>query len=346
MGILKWTKRLTLTLFALIALLLTAGFVFERISRVKAGKIIPNGRFAEVDHHYLHYLKMGAGGPAVIFETAFDPAGHLQWYNIQHKLCGYTTTVSYDRAGILWSERGDNPKTGDNIAGELHQLLEKSGAPKPYILVGHSFGGMLTRFFVSKYPDEIAGVILIDSQHPDNEKYLSPGLFRLVNKGLPGGFLQFANAFGLARLMFSNMFPTNGQYKYQRTIMPALLYKSADAVLEEQDRMASIKKEASKIRSFGAIPLYVISATDESRFDGFIKDKKMKAEMVAAWNKMQEDLLGLSPLSRQILAPNSGHYINQDQPEVIEDAVKDMIFKSTRYKKTMCPQPSMQLGKM
>lgn len=342
----KIIKRIALTLPALIILLLTTGFIFESISRVKAGKIIPNGRFAKVDHHYLHYLEKGKGSPTVVFEAAFDPAGHLQWYNIQQQLSAYTTTVSYDRAGILWSERGRSPKTGENIARELHQLLEQSGAPKPYILVGHSFGGMLTRFFVSKYPDEVAGVILVDSQHPDNEKYLSPRLGRLVNQGLPGGFLKFANTFGLARLMFSNMFPANEQYKYQRTIMPALLYKSADGVLEEQDQMAAIKKEASEIRSFGAIPLYVISATDTSRFDGFIKDRKLKAEMLAAWNKMQKDLLGLSTVSRRILAPGSGHYINQDQPEVIENAVKEMMFTSPSYKSRICPQPCMQFVKM
>lgn len=326
MRIPKWIKRVTLALLALVISLLTAGFVFERISRSNAGKIIPDGQFAGVGDHRLHYLKRGSGGPTVVFEAAFDPAGHLQWYNIQRELSAYATTVSYDRAGILWSERGGNAKTGEKIAEELHLLLERSGAAKPYILVGHSFGGMLTRFFVNKYPQDVAGVILIDSQHPGNEKYLSPELYKMVNKGLPGGFLKFANTFGLARLMFRNMFPQNEQYKYQNTIMPALLYKSADGVLEEQDRMALVKKEASTIRSFGSIPLYVISATDEDRFDAFIKDKELKAEMVAGWNKMQKDLLGLSSVSRQILVPNSSHYINQDQPKVIEDAVKEMIF--------------------
>lgn len=340
MKIPKWVKRVAVAIFALVALLLITGFVFESISRYNAGKIIPNGRFAEVGHHRLHYLQKGTRSPTIVFETAFDPAGHLQWFNMQQVLAAYTTTISYDRAGILWSERGGNPKTGDKIAEELHLLLEKSGAPKPYILVGHSLGGVLTRFFVRKYPHDVAGVILIDSQHPDNEKFLSPELSKMVNQGLPGGFLKFANAFGLARLMFGNMFPQNGQYTYQNSIMPALLHKSAYAVLEEQDGMPSIKKEASKIRSFGSIPLCVISATDENRFDSFIKDEKLKAEMVAAWDKMQKDQLGLSAISRQILVPNSGHYINQDQPKAIEEAVKAMIL-TTRHKK---PTPLGQLA--
>ncbi len=217
-------------------------------------KIKPDGNFVEVENTRLHYYKKGNGGPTVIFESAFDPAGHLQWYHIQQELPTSYTSVSYDRAGILWSERGEKPRSGEEMAKELHLLLEKARVPKPYIIVGHSFGGTLSRFFVNQYPDDVAGVIFVDSQCPDDDNYLSPELFNMVNQGLPSGFLKFANTFGLARLMFRNMFPNGKQYEYQKSIMPALLYKSADAVLEEQDQMSAIRKEASKIKSFGAIP--------------------------------------------------------------------------------------------
>lgn len=323
----KWVKRLCMLLFLIFVVLLITGFIFEKIARVKAEQIKTDGNFAEVENHKMHYLKEGAGGPTVVFETAFDPAGHLQWYHIQKNLPKTYTTFSYDRSGILWSERGTNPKTGDKMAEELHALLEKSNAPKPYILVGHSFGGMLTRFFVRKYPQEVAGVILVDSQYPADEKFLSPGLHKMVNKGLPGGFLQFANTFGMARLMFKNMFPADAQYKYQNSVMPALLYKSADATLEEQDHMKSIKKEAASITSFGPVPLLVITAGDKTRYDNFIKDQNTKTEMLGAWEKMQKDLLNLSTDSKQMVVPASGHYINQDQPEIIEDAVNEMVKK-------------------
>lgn len=331
-NLLRWTKRIGLGLITLVVLLFIIGFVFERISRDDAKKINPDGNFAEVENHRLHYYKKGNGGPTVVFETAFDPAGHLQWYNIQQELPTSYTSVSYDRAGILWSDRGENPKSGEEIAKELHLLLEKANAPKPYILVGHSFGGTLVRFFVNKYPEDVAGVVLVDSQCPDDEKYLSPELFKMVNQGLPGGFLKFANTFGLVRLMFKNMFPKGKQYEYQSSIMPALLYKSADAVLEEQDQMSFIKKAASRINSFGAIPLYVLTATDEKRYDSFIKDDKLKLEMINAWSKMQKDFLLLSTDSKQILVPNSGHYINQEQPTVIENAINDMVNKITNPK--------------
>lgn len=330
---LKWTKRIGLGMFTVLIVLLIAGFIFEKISRNDAEKIKPDGNYVQVENRRLHYYKKGNGGPTVVFETAFDPAGHLQWYVIQQELSASYTTVSYDRAGILWSDRSENPKSGDEIAKDLHILLEKANVPKPYILVGHSFGGTLIRFFINKYPKEVAGVILVDSQCPDDEKYLSPELFKIVNEGLPGGFLKFANTFGIARLMFRNMFPNDKQYDYQNSIMPALLYKSADAVLEEQDQMNTIKKEASKIKSFGTIPLYVLTAADEKRYDSFIKDDKLKMEMINAWSKMQKDLLLLSTDSKQIILPYTGHYINQEQPKVIENAINSVVNKLDGYTK-------------
>jgi len=320
-------KKTGIGLLILTGVLLISGFIFEKISRANAEKIVPDGNFAQVGNQKLHYLQKGTRGPTVIFETAFDPAGHLQWLNIQEDLPKTFTTISYDRAGILWSERGTDPKSGEKIADELFGLLEKIKAPKPYILVGHSFGGTLTRFFVNKYPKDVGGVILVDSQFPNDEKYLSPELYAMANQGLPSGFLRFANTFGLARILFKNMFPGTEKYKYQNSIMPSLLYKSADAVLEEQDQMKSIKKEAGKINSFGSIPLFVITAADNNRFDSFIKDEKLKIEMINAWNTMQKDLLKLSKNSKQILAPKSGHYINQDQPEIIENAITEMVDK-------------------
>lgn len=323
----KWIKGICIGILGILMLLLIVGFIFEIISRRNAEKYSPTGQLVKIGNQQLHYFRQGQKGPTIVFESAFDPAGHLQWYHIQQKLPETFSSFSYDRAGILWSERGDNPKSGEKIAEELHQLLEKANIPKPYILVGHSFGGMLLRFFVNQYPKEVGGIILVDSQFPNDEKYLSPELYKMVNQGLPGGFLKIANTFGLARIMFRNMFPNTEEYRYQNSIMPALIHKSAYAVLEEQDEMEAIKKQASNINSFGSIPLTIISATDEKRFDSFIQEPKLRLEMAKAWDNMQKDLLCLSSDSQQILVPNSSHYINQDQPKVIEKAIQEMVEK-------------------
>ena len=82
--------------------------------------------------------------------------------------------------------------------------------------------------FKSLYPKDVGGVILVDSQYPDDQRFLSPELYKMVNQGLPGGFL--ANTFEIARLMFKGMFPNEKQHTYQNSIMPALLFKSACGV--------------------------------------------------------------------------------------------------------------------
>jgi hypothetical protein len=102
-----------------------------------------------------------------------------------------------------------------------------------YKVVNLTLVKILLHFFVSLDPKDIGGVILVDSQCPDDKRYLSPELYKMVNQGLPGGFLKFANTFGIARLMFKVMFPNEKQYTYQNSLMPALLFKSADAILEE-----------------------------------------------------------------------------------------------------------------
>jgi pimeloyl-ACP methyl ester carboxylesterase len=328
MKIFKWIKRILLGVLILVISLLTVGLIFEQISRLNAEKLIPHGEFVDVGGHKLHYYKKGENGPTVVFESAFNPAGHLQWYNLQQEISKFAVTISYDRAGLLWSERGNNPKTGKAMAEELYVLLEKTKATKPYILVGHSLGGIILRSFVSNYPQEVGGVILIDSQFPNEENYMSAELYALVSQGLPGGFLKFANSVGLARLMFRGYFPDKEEYRYLNTLMPALIHKSAYGILEEQDQMPFLLKEANKINSFGNIPLYVLSPTDSDRFDNLISDEKLKNELINVSAKMQKDLLKLSTDSEQILVPNSSHYINEDQPEVIIETVKNMISKT------------------
>ncbi len=319
-------KKLILVITSLIILGSIFGVIYEQYSRYNAEKNLqPHGELLDVGGHKLHYYKQGTKGPTVVFESAFDPAGHLQWFNLQKQLSGFATTVSYDRAGLMWSERGANPKSGKFMAKELHTLLERTGVSKPYILVGHSLGGIILRNFIASYPQDVAGVILVESAHPEAQKFISAELNSTINEQIPGSLLKFANNVGLLRLMFKNSFPDNSEYDYQNSLYPALLYKSANAIIEEQNKIPQLYKEASDIKSFGDIPLIVITATDTNRYDNYFSDEKLKTELIHALEVMQKDLLKLSTQSEQILAPNSSHYINEDRPDIIIDAIKKMI---------------------
>ena len=115
----------------------------------------------DVGGHSLNLLIGGQGSPAVVFEGGFG-AGIASWSTVQKEVAAFARTVSYDRAGLGQSELGPKPRTAKQIANELHTALEKAGVKPPYVLVGHSFGGIYVRVFAEMYPKEVVGMVLLD----------------------------------------------------------------------------------------------------------------------------------------------------------------------------------------
>lgn len=135
------------------------------------------GRFAftqvEVEGHQLRMLISGRGSPTVVFETGGSPGagGPLEyWKRVQPAVSKFTGTVTYDRAGIGLSAPGPKPRDARQVARELHTALHNAHVAPPYILVGHSFGGPLNRVFAGMYPDEVAGMVLLD---PTQEEFIN-----------------------------------------------------------------------------------------------------------------------------------------------------------------------------
>lgn len=186
----------------------------------------------------------------------------------------------------------------------------------------------MLRQFVASYPNDAAGVVLIDSAHLNREVSMSSEFFQLTQEALPSVFLKFANQVGLLRLLFENAFPQEPEFDYHNKMYPTLLYKSANAILEEQENMTAINKGAAQITSFGNIPITVVTAFDLTRYDNLFGDETMKQEMLLAWQNMQHDLLSLSTQSEQVLVDKTGHYINEDKPEVLVEVIRKMINKT------------------
>ena len=145
------------------------------------------GRFAftyvDVGGHKIRMLVAGHGSPSVVFETGGSPAagGPLEgWERVQPAVSQFTRTVSYDRAGTGLSEPGPQPRDAKQVARELHSALHNANVPPPYVLVGHSFGGPLIRVFAGMYPDEVAGLVLID---PTQEEFIYWNQARETNGG-------------------------------------------------------------------------------------------------------------------------------------------------------------------
>ena len=129
----------------------------------------PPGELVDVDGHSLHINCVGEGSPTVILESG-SGATSVDWANIQPEVANTTRVCAYDRAGSGWSEPGPEPGDPQQIAGELHTLLGNAGIDGPYVLVGHSLGGLYVRMYDDLYPNEVEGIVLVDSSHPEQSR--------------------------------------------------------------------------------------------------------------------------------------------------------------------------------
>lgn len=140
---------------------------FKRIAKTDSSESILKLQKVDVDGHGLQLLVGGQGSPAVIFEGGFG-TGIASWSRVQKDVAAFTQTVSYDRAGLGQSGLGPRPRSAKQIATELHAALQKSGVKPPYVMVGHSFGGIYVRVFADMYTNEVVGMVLID---PSQESF-------------------------------------------------------------------------------------------------------------------------------------------------------------------------------
>src|SRR6266851_5330639 len=142
------------------------GVVYQALGTRRDARVYPPpGRLVDVGSHRLHLLELGRGSPTILLEAGLMSTV-LSWTELQRCLAESFRVVSYDRAGLGWSDLGPMPRTADRIVGELHSLLERAGISPPYVLVGHSFGGLTMPLFAARFPDEVAGMVLVDPVAP------------------------------------------------------------------------------------------------------------------------------------------------------------------------------------
>jgi pimeloyl-ACP methyl ester carboxylesterase len=162
----------------------------------------------DVGGHGLQLLIGGQGSPAVIFEGGFG-TGIASWSTVQKDVAAFAQTVSYDRAGLGQSDPGPKPRSAKQIATELHAALQKSGIKPPYVMVGHSFGGIYVRVFADLYPKEVVGIVLIDPSQESFNDWLEKNLpdrlkaaqsdVAKAQEGVQAEFASLATSYAQAR---------------------------------------------------------------------------------------------------------------------------------------------------
>jgi pimeloyl-ACP methyl ester carboxylesterase len=140
---------------------------FKRMGKNDSPESVLKLQKVDIGGRGLQFLIGGQGSPAVIFEGGFG-TGIASWSTVQKDIAALTQTVSYDRAGLGQSDPGPKPRSAKQIATELHTALQKAGVKPPYVMVGHSIGGIYIRVFADLYPNEVVGMVLID---PSQESF-------------------------------------------------------------------------------------------------------------------------------------------------------------------------------
>jgi pimeloyl-ACP methyl ester carboxylesterase len=203
------------------------------------------------------------------------------------------------------------------MAEELHTLLQNAGIPGPIVLVGHSLGGYDVRLYASLYRNDVAGIVLVDSSHPDQTKRLPQAI-----KDMEGGwmreaeFFEFTMPFGIPRLLgFCASDPAARAAECN--------FHTAREDVAEMKWFPESAAQARCTGSLGDLPLAVLSHDPNTpQFD-------LPADLVKptndAWEKMQEELARLSSKGTQTIATNSGHYIQLDRPDVVVDGVRKIV---------------------
>ncbi len=197
-----WPRRIILGLLAFGLILAIAGAIYEHISEARDGRLNSmDGMLFDVGGFKMHINCTGKGGPAVILESGLGDT-YLSWRKVQPRIAQFTRVCSYDRAGIGYSDSSSRPRTSKVMAEELHALLRAAGFAPPYILVGHSMGGYNVRLYASQYRHEVAGMVLVDASHPDQENRFPLELRNREGTWLrEAEFLEYAMPFGIPRLM-------------------------------------------------------------------------------------------------------------------------------------------------
>jgi pimeloyl-ACP methyl ester carboxylesterase len=250
--------------------------------------LVPRGRYNgwfDVGGRRLFLRCTGSGGPTVVFENGLT----VDWYDLQNQLSGLTRVCSYDparQAGPLGrSDPAPAPRTGIDRIRDLHALLAAARVPGPYVLAGHSNGGLFSLLYASRYPEQVAGMVLIDGVHPDYH----PRSIEVAKRFVPRELWDqvIAAACGIPPVQ-------------------------VDAELMDICRAEAQTRAALAAHPLRRMPLAVITHGGEHYPPGTLDDAQERL-----WQQLQDELAAMQPGSTHVIATRSGHDIQHEQPELV-----------------------------
>jgi pimeloyl-ACP methyl ester carboxylesterase len=335
--------KIGLVVAGLAAALLVFGFVYEKLAEARDDRRFrPPGRLVDVGGRRLHILCKGeAPGPTVVIEQgAGSPS--VAWQPLQNEVSAFARVCLYDRAGYQWSDPAPGPRSLSDRAADLHRLLQAGGVSGPYVLVGHSYGGVLNRVFAEAYPQDVAGLVLIDAVE-------EAAIFRHSYGDYRRGFLQIAAVgrmlarFGVVRLLMTALSrPEGGMTAEMNNQMIGFISRPSfsGGLEDELDSLSRGQAELAPTGRPGALgerPLVVI--THVKPFPG------PAALLEPGWAEGQKRLAALSTNSELIAATKSNHMIHAEQPELVVDAIRRVHAAATGHTPLAARSPEAVTGR-
>jgi len=309
----RWAKRTLVGLGGLLVVAVSAGAAYQWIAtRNDLSANPPPGRLIDVGGHRVHILCTGSGDPTVVLESGLGSAGTIGWSLVQSEVSKFTRVCSYDRAGIGYSDPGPSPRTAGRITRELELLLDRSDIREPVILVGASIGGLYMRVYASEHEQRVAGLVLVDGSHEEQEMDI-PGVAPFVP------LLSTIGVFRLLGVSFggnADALPPSVRGSARATAFRASAYQAtANEGMHLPETAAEVRASRRKLN----IPVVVVTA-------GLGAD--------SGWQRLQRDQIRLSTRGCQVIAERSGHVIPLAQPSAVVEPIRALV-RMTRERKVI-----------
>ena len=328
---------LSLVILSCIAAILAAGFLYQCLgTRRDRLRYTSPGHWVEIGRgQKLYVVEKGSGGPAVLFEAGIA-ATNLNWHHIQEKVSCFTATASYDRSGLGWSSPCRSQRTPGNISTELHTMLEMAGIKPPYILVGHSFGGLVMRRYAAIYPEDVAGVVLVDPMRCEEWPPLKPEKQSMIErvKRLSGYAIPIAH-FGLARLAVTSLLCRSGRLSGHLADAGGVGGRHVlKRVTEEVGKMPRevwpvVAAHWSRPGYYAGMQRHVAAVPDTVRemqhADPILDIPVVVLTPGKSTPLSNQCLRKIGNNVRQVIAVESAHWIHLDEPELVIDSIREMV---------------------
>lgn len=289
------------------------GGAYQIVGTVTAPSSSMPGRLVDVGGHRLHLSCTGSGSPTVVLEAG-GGAMAAQLAHITPAVARASMICVYDRAGRGWSEPADSPQDALAISTDLHTLLQRAGVPGPYVMAGHSFGGLYALTFAANHPDEVAGMALIDSTSPDYSNPVGSAVRPATSRsddvvGRTAALTSSVARLGLGRLFAALASSDLPSYERAQVRATSATPAALRSIIEEYGRASASTDEAASLRDLGNRPLMVLSASVGNAPDWLQKQERLASLSTDTVHRVVDGASHASLVSEEAYAATSSQAI-------------------------------------